>query len=103
MKIKTALIATLCAFSCSALFANTVVVKEEIKLKDMDCKTFIDFDEDYQPKIVYWAAAHADNRDIQEVVVDVDTPEGIVPAVIAHCKKSPGSHFYATVKAKLKG
>jgi hypothetical protein len=98
-KILPCVMGLLCA---STVFAKseTIEVTETIKLKDVKCDTFLEYDAGMQPKIIYWSASNL-NQD-NDKYVDIKVMEEVVPEVIVACEKSPGENFYEKVKIKYK-
>lgn len=105
MQVKKILLGAICVLSMASLsaVASTTTIKEKIVLHDMECSTFIKMNSTDQAKIVYWSAAHSNGmRDSQDVYIDVKGIDNAHTSIVEHCKQSPGSNFYETVKIKYK-
>ncbi len=56
------------------------------------CAEFLAIDEQYQPKVVYWASPRIRGGS-ESAMVDVEGAEIAVPIIVDACKKAPGGSF----------
>jgi hypothetical protein len=71
-------------------------------LAKMTCEDFVELDESFQPKAVYWAVAYGKGGKPEADEVAVEGVETVVPVVVQECKKAPKESFWAKVKAEWK-
>jgi acid stress chaperone HdeA len=91
--------ATLVASSTVAFAASSDVKKP---LGKMTCGEFLTIEDRFQPKVIYYAVAHAKGGKVESAGVDIEGIENIVPAVTEGCKKAPKESFWEKVKAEVK-
>ncbi len=71
-------------------------------LAKMTCEDFVELDESFQPKAVYWAVAYGKDGKPQAEAVDVEGVETVIPFVVEECKKAPKESFWEKAKAEWK-
>lgn len=71
-------------------------------LAKMTCEDFVELDESFQPKAVYWAVAYGKNGKPEAEAVDVEGVETVIPRVVRECKKAPKESFWEKAKAEWK-
>lgn len=71
-------------------------------LAKMTCQDFVELDESFQPKAVYWAVAYGKDGKPEAESVDVEGVETVIPRVVQECKKAPKESFWEKAKAEWK-
>jgi acid stress chaperone HdeA len=71
-------------------------------LGKMTCEDFLGFEENFKPKVVYWAVAYGQGGKPESAGVNVAGIEKMVPVLIDGCKKAPKESFWEKVKAEVK-
>ena len=56
------------------------------------CAEFLSIDEQFQPKVVYWASPRVRGGK-ESALIDVEGAERAVPMIIDSCKRTPGNSF----------
>ena len=75
---------------------------EKKPLGKMTCEDFLGFEENFKPKVVYWAVARSQSGKPESAGVNVAGIEKIVPAIIEACNKAPKESFWEKIKAEVK-
>ena len=73
--------------------------------QQLTCNEFLRIDDGVKPEIVYWFATRGDQGK-GNAVIGVDETDGMVPALVEHCKGTPAASLSQEVKAradKLRG
>jgi acid stress chaperone HdeA len=63
------------------------------------CADFLAVDEQFRPKVVYWATAYAKGGKPEASVIDIDGTEKVTPMIIEDCTKAPQASFWQRLKA----
>jgi acid stress chaperone HdeA len=92
--------ATLAAGGSTIAFAQSDSAKKP--LGKMTCEDFLGFEENFKPKVVYWAVAYGQGGKPESAGVNVAGIEKMVPVLIDGCKKAPKESFWEKVKAEVK-
>ena len=92
--------ATLAAGGSTIAFAQPDSAKKP--LGKMTCEDFLGFDENFKPKVVYWAVAYGQGGKPESAGVHVAGIEKMIPVLIDGCKKAPKESFWEKVKAEVK-
>jgi acid stress chaperone HdeA len=66
------------------------------------CEEFLAVDDQFKPKVVYWATAYSQGGKPRSAVIDIDGTETVTPAIIDSCVKTPKSSFWQTLKGEWK-
>ncbi len=71
-------------------------------LGKMTCEDFLSFEDNFKPKVVYWAVAYGQGGKPESAGVNVAGIEKMIPVLIDTCKKAPKESFWEKVKAEVK-
>lgn len=82
--------------SC-VLAAQAAVADTKKPVSKWTCEEFLSVQDDFQPKVVYWATAKAKSGKPGSIV-DIEGTEKVVPVVIDDCKKEASSSFMTKLK-----
>jgi acid stress chaperone HdeA len=93
-------VATLVAGSTGAMAAQSSAVNKP--LGKMTCEDFIALDDNFKPKMVYWAVAYGQGGKPESAGVNVEGTEKIIATLGEACKKAPKESFWEKVKAEVK-
>jgi acid stress chaperone HdeA len=95
MKVK------LVALSLAAAAVATTAVAADMKkpVAKWTCEDFLAIDDQYKPKVVYWATAYAKGGKPEASVVDIEGTEKVTPMIIDDCTKAPQASFWQKLKA----
>ncbi|MBL8540537.1 MAG: HNS-dependent expression A [Betaproteobacteria bacterium] len=75
-----------------AAVATTVTAADTKKpVAKWTCEEFLAFDNQYKPKVIYWASAHAKGG---RSILDIDGTEKVTPMIIDDCRKAPQASFW---------
>src|SRR6266436_7635631 len=91
--------ATLVAGS-TVTFAQSEGAKKP--LGKMTCEDFLSLEDNFKPKVVYWAVAYGQGGKPESAGINVEGTEKIVTTVGEACKKAPKESFWEKVKAEVK-
>jgi acid stress chaperone HdeA len=93
-KVKFLLIPLILA----AAATTTVAAKVEKPVTQWACADFLSVDDQFKPKVVYWAAAYAKGGQPEAAVIDIRGIEKVTPELIGQCKKAPQASFWTRLK-----
>lgn len=82
--------------SC-VLAAQAAVADTKKPVSKWTCEEFLAVQDDFQPKVVYWATAKAKSGK-PDSVVDIEGTEKVVPVIIDDCKKAPSDSFLTKLR-----
>jgi acid stress chaperone HdeA len=71
-------------------------------LGKMTCEDFIALDEQFKPKMVYWAVAYGQGGKPESAGINIEGTEKMIVALGEACKKAPKESFWEKVKAEVK-
>jgi acid stress chaperone HdeA len=97
-KVKFLLIPLILA----AAAATTVAAKVERPVTQWACSDFLSVDDQFKPKVIYWAAAYAKGGQPEAAVIDIKGIEKVTPELIGQCKKAPQASFWTRLKDEWK-
>jgi acid stress chaperone HdeA len=97
-KVKFLLIPLILA----AAATTTVAAKVEKPVTQWSCADFLSVDDQFKPKVVYWAAAYAKGGQPEAAVIDIRGIEKVTPELIGQCKKAPQASFWTRLKDEWK-
>jgi acid stress chaperone HdeA len=100
LAIVVVVAATLTVGGSTVAFAQSDSAKKP--LGKMTCEDFLGFEENFKPKVVYWAVAYGQGGKPESAGVNVAGIEKMVPVLIDGCKKAPKESFWEKVKAEVK-
>jgi acid stress chaperone HdeA len=92
--------AALVAGSTGAMAAQSTAATKP--LGKMTCEDFIALDDNFKPKMVYWAVAYGQGGKPESAGINVEGTEKIVASLGEACKKAPKESFWEKVKAEVK-
>ncbi len=78
--------------------APAAVADTKKPAKDWTCADFVAIDDQYKPKVVYWAAAYSKHGKPEEVFLDIDGTEKVTPMIITACARAPKESFWKKFK-----
>ena len=99
-RIAIGVVAAALAASSTVAFAQSDGAKKP--LGKMTCEDFIGLEENFKPKLVYWAVAYGQGGKPESAGVNVAGIEKMIPVLIDGCKKAPKESFWEKVKAEVK-
>jgi acid stress chaperone HdeA len=67
-----------------------------------NCTDFLSVDEQFKPKVVYWATAYAKGGQPDAAVIDINGIEKVTPQIIDECAKTPQASFWTRLKDEWK-
>jgi acid stress chaperone HdeA len=63
------------------------------------CAEFVGIDDQFKPKAIYWASAHAKGGKKHKAnVLNIEGTEKVIPIVIDECTKQPKATFWEKLK-----
>ena len=62
------------------------------------CAEFIGVDDQFKPKVVYWATAYAKGGKPEGSMIDIEGTEKVTPILIDECAKAPQASFWQKLK-----
>jgi HdeA/HdeB family len=68
----------------------------------MTCKEFLEFDEMTRPQIVYWSEGYSKKGKPDQIVIDVDQTNRLVPVLVEDCTNEPSASFWSKLKMEFK-
>ena len=68
----------------------------------LTCQDFIGLDEVARPKLVYWAEGFNRKGKAEDVIIDFEQNDRLVPVIVEECTKHPKHLFLSKVKAECK-
>lgn len=99
-RIVMGAVAAVLVAASTVVFAQSGDVKKP--LGKMSCEDFLAFEDNFKPKVVYWAIAHSQSGKPESAGVHVAGMEKIVPVIVEGCKKAPKESFWEKVKVEVK-
>jgi acid stress chaperone HdeA len=91
---------SLLAGSTVALAAQSSAVNKP--LGKMTCEDFVALDDQFKPKMVYWAVAYGQGGKPESAGINIEGTEKMIVALGEACKKAPKESFWEKVKAEVK-
>lgn len=89
------------AFALAASFTLPAFAAGTNKpLGNWTCEDFVAVQDQFKPKVVYWATAYNKGGKPEASVLDIEGTEKVTPAVIDACVKNPKASFWQTVKGE---
>lgn len=82
----------------AAVAASAVAADNKKPVAKWTCEDFIGVDDQFKPKVVYWATAYAKGGKPEASVVDIEGTEKVTPVVIDECQKAPQASFWQKLK-----
>ena len=92
--------ASLVAGSTGALAAQSSAANKP--LGKMTCEDFVAMDDQFKPKMVYWAVAYGQGGKPESAGINIEGTEKMIVALGEACKKAPKESFWEKVKAEVK-
>ena len=71
-------------------------------LGKMTCQDFMALDDQFKPKMVYWAVAYGQGGKPESAGINIEGTEKMIVALGEACKKAPKESFWEKVKAEVK-
>jgi len=71
-------------------------------LGKMSCEDFLGIEDNFKPKVVYWAVAYGQGGKPESAGINIEGTEKMIPVLIDACKKAPKESFWEKVKAEVK-
>jgi acid stress chaperone HdeA len=62
------------------------------------CAEFVGVDDQFKPKVVYWATAYAKGGKPEGSMIDIEGTEKVTPILIDECAKAPQASFWQKLK-----
>jgi acid stress chaperone HdeA len=66
------------------------------------CADFLGVEDDFRPKLVYWATAQAKGGKPEAATINIEGTEKVIPILIEDCKKAPQDSFWQKLEAGWK-
>jgi acid stress chaperone HdeA len=66
------------------------------------CADFLGVEDDFRPKLVYWATAQAKGGKPEAGTINIEGTEKVIPILIEDCKKAPQDSFWQKLEAGWK-
>ena len=83
-----------------AAVATTVTAADTTKpVAKWTCEEFLAFDDQYKPKVVYWASAWAEGG---RTIIDIAGTEKVTPMIIDDCRNAPQASFWQKLQGAWK-
>ena len=92
--------ASLIAGSTVALAAQSSPANKP--LGKMTCEDYLALDDQFKPKMVYWAVAYGQGGKPESAGINIEGTEKMIVALGEACKKAPKESFWEKVKAEVK-
>jgi len=99
-RFVTGVIAAALVASSTFTFAASSEVKKP--LGKMTCADFLGIEDNFKPKVVYWAVARGQGGKPESAGVNVAGIEKMIPVVVDACKNAPKDSFWEKIKAEVK-
>jgi acid stress chaperone HdeA len=72
-------------------------------LSSITCQDFTGIDETFKPRVIAWAAGYQQGRKTpDQVTVDLEGVEKIMPVVVDACTREPQASFWQKVEGELR-
>lgn len=81
----------------AAILALPALADSQKPVSKWSCEEFLAVDEQFQPKVVYFATASS-KASKNGSVVDIEGTEKVVPMIVDDCKKAPKGSFLQKLK-----
>ncbi len=89
-------------FSIAILSIPTLVIAEDKNnvppqktIKKWTCEEFVAIGEEFKPKAIYWASAHArGGKKHKANILNIEGTEKVIPIVIDECTRQPKASFW---------
>ena len=94
--------ALLAALTASVALPALAADAPKKPLSKWTCQEFLAVDDQFKPKVVYWATAYGKGGKPESTTIDIDGTETVTPAIIDSCTKNPGASFWQTLKGEWK-
>jgi acid stress chaperone HdeA len=82
----------------AAVAASAAAAENKKPVAKWTCEDFVGVDDQFKPKVVYWATAYAKGGKPEASVVDIEGTEKVTPIVIDECQKAPQASFWQKLK-----
>ena len=66
------------------------------------CADFLGVEDDFKPKVIYWATAHVKGDKPEVATINIEGTEKLIPLIMDDCKKSPQDSFWQKLEAGWK-
>jgi acid stress chaperone HdeA len=66
------------------------------------CADFLGVEDDFRPKLIYWATAQAKAGKPEVATINIEGMEKVIPIIIEDCKKAPQDSFWQKLEAGRK-
>ena len=66
------------------------------------CADFLGVEDDFRPKLIYWATAQAKAGKPEVATINIEGMEKVIPIIIEDCKKAPQDSFWQKLEAGWK-
>ncbi len=86
----------------TAAATTTLAAKVEKPVTQWTCADFLSVDDQFKPKVIYWATAFAKGGQPEAAVIDIKGIEKVTPQIIGKCKKEPQASFWPRLKDEWK-
>ena len=97
---------TLGVAAASLIAGSTVAFGQAAAAKKplgkMTCEDFLALDEQFKPKMVYWAVAYGQGGKPESAGINIEGTEKMIVALGEACKKAPKESFWEKVKGEVK-
>lgn len=80
--------------------ASAAVADTKKPAKDWTCADFLAIEDQYKPKVVYWATAYSKRGKPEGSELDIEGTEKVTPMVIAACTGTPNESFWKKLKGE---
>lgn len=101
--MKTSILVLFVFLSVPVLAAaeqTTPTASPDTAVDKWTCEEFLAIDEQFKPKAVYWASAHAKmGKKHKAKILSIEETEQVIPMVIDECNKAPKATFWQKLKA----
>ena len=66
------------------------------------CADFVGVEDDFKPKLIYWATAYSKAGKPEVATINIEGTEKVIPIITEDCKKAPQESFWQKLKAAWK-
>lgn len=80
--------------------ASAAVAGPKKPVAQWTCADFIAIDDQFKPKVVYWATGYAKGGKTEARELDIEGIEKLTPMIIAACEKEPRESFWKKLKGE---
>lgn len=67
-------------------------------LAKWNCADFLGVEDDFKPKLVYWATAYSKAGKPEAATINIEGTEKVIPIITEDCKKIPQASFWQKLK-----